>query len=209
VTENSFQEGKHKLKDFLIAGIDLAGVPHRPTGWCLLKGLKARTGLIYSDEKIIRRIREEKPDLVAIDAPLTLPPGRKSMEERTGSHFRSCDEELRRRKIRFFPITLGPMRGLTERGIRLREILEEEGFKVIEIYPGGAQDVWRIPRARNDLSGLRRGLGHLGIRGLKRESSDHELDAATGALVGLFFLRGEAEVYGDFKSGAIIMPPQS
>ena len=209
MTENSFQEGKHKLKDFLIAGIDLAGVPHRPTGWCLLKGLKARTVLIYSDEEIISRVREEKPDLVAIDAPLTLPPGRKSMEERTGSHFRPCDEELRHRKIPFFPITLGPMRGLTERGIRLRKILEKAGFRVVEIYPGGAQDVWRIPRARNDLSGLRRGLSQLGIKGLNKESTDHELDAATGALVGFLFLSGEAEVYGDFKSGAIIMPPQS
>jgi len=197
------------LKDFLIAGIDLAGVPHRPTGWCVLKGLKARTGLLYSDEEILRRVRENKPDLIAIDAPLTLPPGRKSMEERTGSHFRPCDEELRRRKIRFFPITLGPMRGLTERGIRLRKILEKEGFRVVEIYPGGAQDVWRIPRARNDLPGLRRGLGHLGAKGLKTESTDHELDAVTGALVGRLFLQGEAEVYGDFKSGAIIMPPRS
>jgi predicted nuclease with RNAse H fold len=197
------------LKDFLIAGIDLAGVPHRPTGWCVLKGLKARTGLLYSDEEILSRVRENKPDLIAIDAPLTLPPGRKSMEERTGSHFRPCDEELRRRKIRFFPITLGPMRGLTERGIRLRKILEKEGFRVVEIYPGGAQDVWRIPRARNDLPGLRRGLGHLGAKGLKTESTDHELDAVTGALVGRLFLQGKAEVYGDFKSGAIIMPPRS
>jgi len=197
------------VKIYTVAGIDLAGVPHRPTGWCTLKGLRARTELLYPDEEILRRVREDKPDLVAIDAPLTLPPGRKSMEERTGSHFRPCDEELRRRKIPFFPITLGPMRGLTERGIKLRKILEKEGFSVVEIYPGGAQDVWRIPRARKDLSGLRRGLERLGIKGLKTESADHELDAVTGALVGLLFLKGEAEVYGDFQSGAIIMPPRS
>ncbi len=197
------------MKFYTVAGIDLAGVPHRPTGWCTLKGLRAWTGLLYSDEEILSQVREDKPDLVAIDAPLTLPPGRKSMEERTGSHFRPCDEELRRRKIPFFPITLGPMRGLTERGIKLRKILEKEGFRVVEIYPGGAQDVWRIPRARKDLSGLRRGLGRLGIKGLKTENADHELDAVTGALVGLLFLKGEAEVYGDFQSGAIIMPPRS
>lgn len=197
------------MKVYKVAGVDLAGVPHRPTGWCTLKGLKARTELLYSDEQILSRIRVDMPDLVAVDAPLTLPPGRKSMEERTGSHFRPCDEELRRRKIPFFPITLGPMRVLTERGIRLRKILEKEGFRVVEIYPGGAQDVWRIPRARKDLSGLRRGLGRLGIKGLKTESTDHELDAATGALAGLLFLKGEAEVFGNFKSGAIIMPPRS
>jgi len=197
------------MKNILTAGVDLAGVPRRPTGLCILKGLKAKTSLLYSDEEILNYIKKEKPDLVAIDAPLTLPPGRKSIDERTGSHFRPCDEELRRRKIPFFPITLGSMRGLTERGIRLRSLLEADGFRVVEIYPGGAQDIWRIPRVKHNLSGLREGLVRLGISGLKKESTGHELDAASGALVGRLFLQGKAEVYGDFKSGAIIMPAQS
>jgi predicted nuclease with RNAse H fold len=197
------------MKSFLVAGVDLAGVPHRPTGMCILEGLKANTTLLYSDEDILSSIQEEKPDLVAIDAPLTLPPGRKSIDERTGTHFRPCDEELKRRKIPFFPITLGPMRVLTKRGIKLREILEKKGFRVVEIYPGGAQDIWKIPRVKHSLSGLREGLRKLGISGLKKESSDHELDAATGALVGLLFLQGKAEVYGDFAHGAILMPSSS
>lgn len=194
------------MKDFIVSCIDLAGVPHRSSGWCILKGLKAKTSLLYSDEEILNNVHRAKPDLVAIDAPLTLPPGRKSIHERSGSHFRSCDEELRRRKIPFFPITLGPMRVLTERGIRLRKALEAEGFKAVEVYPGGAQDIWSIPRARHSLSSLREGLVQLGISGLKRECTDHELDAATGALVGLFFLQGKAEIYGDLRRGAIIMP---
>lgn len=194
------------MKNFLIAGIDLAGVPRRPTGLCILKGLKAKTSLLYSDEEILNYVKKEKPDLVGIDAPLSLPPGRRFIGERSGSHFRPCDEELRRRKIPFFPITLGPMRGLTERGIRLRSFLEEEGFRVVEVYPGGAQDIWRIPRVKHNLSGLREGLVRLGISGLKKETTGHELDAATGALVGLLFLQGKAEIYGDFTRGAIVMP---
>ena len=200
---------KVRKKIYKVAGVDLAGVPHRPSGWCLLEGVKAGTTLLYSDEEILDCVRNEKPDLITIDAPLTLPPGRKSMQERNDSHFRPCDLELRRRKIPFFPITLGPMRGLTERGIKLRKILEKEGFRVVEIYPGGAQDIWRIPRARRSLSGLRNGLRKLGIVGLKKQCTDHEMDAASGALVGCFFLQGKAAVYGDFDSGAIIMPPQS
>lgn len=191
-----------------VAGIDLAGVSHRPSGCCLLDGLKADTKLLYTDEEILDWVRKEKPELIAIDAPLTLPPGRKSIDERTDSHYRPCDTELRQRKIPFFPITLGPMRVLTKRGIILREILEDEGFRVVEIYPGGAQDIWHIPRAKRSLSGLRDGLRKLGILNLKKTCSDHELDAASGALVGLQFLQGKAEVYGDFKSGAIIMPSQ-
>ena len=189
-----------------MAGIDLAGVAHRPSGWCLLKGLKAETALLYSDEEILACVRKRKPELVAIDAPLTLPPGRKSINQKSRFHLRPCDQELKRRKIPFFPITLGPMRSLTERGIKLRCILEEEGFRVIEIYPGGAQDIWKIPRAKHALSGLSRGLRRLGIRGLRSDTTDHELDAASGALVGWLLLQGKAEVYGNFAQGAIIMP---
>lgn len=189
--------------------IDLAGVPHRPSGLCLLRGLRAETAILYSDDEFFSWVEKGNPDLVAVDAPLTLPPGRKSIEERTHFHFRPCDEELRRRKIPFFPITLGPMRALTERGILLRKRLELDGYRVIEVYPGGAQDVWRIPRAKRCLSALRAGLSRLGIKGLEIECTAHELDAAAGALVGRLFLKGKAEVYGDFESGAIIMPPHS
>ncbi|MGZ4886499.1 MAG: DUF429 domain-containing protein [Candidatus Aminicenantales bacterium] len=181
----------------------------RPTGFCVLRGLKAETKDLFSDEEILAAIVEAHPDLVTIDAPLHLPPGRSSIHERNDSHYRPCDLELRRRKIPFFPITLGPMRGLTERGMKLRAELEGKEIRAVEMYPGGAQDIWRIPRAARDRKGLRRGLVKLGLKGLLTESSDHELDAATGALVGRLFLQGRAEVYGDFDSGAIIMPRAS
>jgi uncharacterized protein len=193
-------------KASVIIGLDLAGSPKRPTGFCLLRGLRAETKDLFSDDEILAAIVEAHPDLVTIDAPLHLPPGRSSIHERNNSHYRPCDLELRRRKIPFFPITLGPMRGLTERGMRLRAELEGKGIRTVEMYPGGAQDVWGIPRAARDRKGLRRGLVKLGLKGLLTESSDHELDAATGALVGRLFLQGRAEVYGDFDSGAIIMP---
>lgn len=169
----------------------------------------ASTSLLFGDEEILEFTRRANPGVVAIDAPLNLPPGRKSMADRNGAHYRPCDLELRRRGIPFFPITLGPMRSLTERGIRLKRRLEEDGFRPIEIYPGGAQDVWGLPRAKRNLPGLRRGLTRLGIRGLEKKGSDHELDAATGALVGRLFLKGMAEVLGDFATGAIVMPRQS
>jgi predicted nuclease with RNAse H fold len=96
---------------------------------------------------------------------------------------------------------------LTERGMALSQKLKQQGFRIIEIYPGGAQKIWGMPRAKRDLGGLLKGLRKLGIKGLKTQISDHELDAATGALVGRLFLFGQAEIYGDFKSGAIVMPP--
>ncbi len=189
-----------------VVGLDLAGSPKRPTGFCLLRGWDAETSDLFSDAAIMDAVRRAAPVLVAIDAPLNLPPGRTSIHERNDSHYRVCDLELRRRHIPFFPITLGPMRSLTERGIRLRRKIEKLNIRVIEMYPGGAQDVWGIPRARRDRAGLKRGLRRLGLKGLRKDASDHELDAATGALVARDFLAGRAEVYGNFEEGAIVMP---
>ncbi len=193
-------------RGFVVVGVDLAGVSRRPSGVCLLEPPGVTTTLLYDDEEILAFIQRSRPSLVAIDAPLNLPPGRQSMAEKNSVHFRPCDVELRRRKIPFFPITLGPMRTLTERGMGLKRRLERHGFRVVEIYPGGAQDVLGIPRARRNLAGLRQGLARLGLKGMKKDTCDHELDAATGALVGLLFLQGKGEVLGDFRAGAIIMP---
>ncbi len=188
-------------------GVDLAGSPGRNTGICLLKGMTvASFATLHADEEIFAFIDQARPDLVAIDAPLSLPPGRRSIEERTGEHFRPCDRELLKRGIRFFPITLGPMRSLTTRGIRLKETLVQRGYEVIEIYPGAAQDLWKIARKQGGLLKLRRGLEKLGLKKLAKDMNGDELDAATGALVGRLYLKGEAEALGTVSEGAIIVP---
>jgi predicted nuclease with RNAse H fold len=189
----------------LIVGLDLAGVENRPTGLCVLKGIKTETSLVYADEEILKKTEESRPEVVAIDAPLSLPTGRKSIEQKTSVHLRECDKELLRRGIRFFPITLGPMRKLTSRGINLRRTLEDKHFRVIEVYPGGTQDILEIPRKQRGLHGLRMGLEKLGIRGLNDRMSDHELDAVTCALVGKLWLEGKSVIYGTSEQ-AIVMP---
>jgi len=188
-----------------IIGLDLAGVENRPTGFCILEEMDAETSLMYTDTEILKKIRKITPKIVAIDAPLSLPPGRKTLEERTGPHLRACDRELLKRGIRFFPVTLGPMRKLTVRGINLRNALEVENLITVEVYPGGAQDVLGIPRKQKGLEKLKEGLEGLGIKGLSSKMSDHELDAVTCAYVGQLFLDGQAVIYGAPNDG-IIMP---
>jgi predicted nuclease with RNAse H fold len=190
-----------------VAGVDLAGSPGRNTGICLLRGFTITSfATVYSNEEILAFIERAYPVLVAIDAPLSLPPGRTSLEERNGEHFRTCDRELLKRGIRFFPITLGPMRALTIRGIRLKEMLIRRGYGVIEIYPGAAQDIWGIPRKQGGLAKLRGGLEQLGLKGLAKNMNGDELDAVTGALVGWMYLKGQAEVLGNFTNGAMVIP---
>jgi predicted nuclease with RNAse H fold len=188
-----------------IVGIDLAGVENRPTGLYILRDMWAETLLAWKDEEILGSIVKTNPKIVAVDAPLTLPPGRESIEQRTGIHLRECDKELLQRGIKFFPITLGPMRKLTSRGMNLKKILENKSFKVIEAYPGGAQDVLGIPRKQRGLDRLRTGLEKIGLKGLNCRMSDHELDAATCAFVEKLFLEGKCITYGT-PDQAIIMP---
>ena len=136
---------------------------------------------------------------------MSLPAGRESIEQRTNVHLRECDKELLRRGIKFFPVTLGPMRKLTSRGMNLRRTLENRHFRVIEVYPGGAQDVLGIPRKQRGLERLRAGLERAGVRGLNNRMSDHELDAVTCALVGKLLLEGKSITYGTSEQ-AIVMP---
>ncbi len=196
-----------KNRILTVVGIDLAGSPKRNTGICTLRGKTITSWTtVYADDEIFDFVEQAKPDLVAIDAPLNLPPGRKTIDDRNGQHFRVCDRELLRRGIRFFPITLGPMRSLTLRGIALQKKLKRKGYEVIEMYPGAAQDVWGIPRKQEGLEKLLRGLRKLGAKGLDKKMNGDELDAVTGALVGHLFLRGKAEVLGNFREGAIVVP---
>jgi predicted nuclease with RNAse H fold len=200
-------EIRGKKRASLVVGIDLAGSPLRNTGICALRGMTITSiDTLHTDHEILSFVERIRPDLIAIDAPLSLPPGRKSLEERNAEHFRPSDRELMKRGIRFFPITLGPMRMLTARGIKLKKMLIRRGYAVIEIYPGAAQDIFGVPRKQQGLTKLRRGLERLGLKGLKADLNGDELDAATGALVGRLYLNGKAEVLGDVKTGAIIVP---
>jgi predicted nuclease with RNAse H fold len=190
-----------------VVGVDLAGSPQRNTGICTLKKNNITfCTIVHTDQEIVDYVQKENPALIAMDAPLNLPPGRKSIEDKTGDHLRPCDRELLRRGIRFFPITLGPMRLLSNRGIHLKRVLTRHGYAVIEVYPGAAQDIWHTGRKQNGLSKLRYGLQKLGVKGLNKKMNGDELDAVTAALVGYLFLHGKAEVLGDYKRGAIVIP---
>ena len=192
-----------KNNPLIVVGIDLAGSPKRPTGLCVLRDLIAETHVVFNDDDILDFVKEARPTLVPIDAPLSLPKGRRTVHDRSGEHLRACDRELLRRGIRFFPITLGPMRMLTERGFTLKKRLVKMGYQAVECYPGAAQDLWRIPRQHKDLLGLLNGLRKLGLRGLKKSATSDELDAATAALVGRWSLLGQGLMLGG-KTGILI-----
>jgi predicted nuclease with RNAse H fold len=193
-------------------GIDLAGSDQGPTGFCLLEGKEAKVSVLHTDAEILRKIGN-RVRAIAIDAPLSLPKGRCCLEDDCPCagkfHFRACDLELRRMKIKFFPITLGPMRKLTRRGLALKAKLVERGFLVFETYPGAAQDIWGIPRQKNP-EGLKEGLKRFGIKGnwLKEGVTKDELDALTCAIVARDYSQGKTMAIGDPEEGLMILPPK-
>ena len=78
------------------------------------------------------------------------------------------------------------------------------GFRVIECYPGAAQDVWGIPRRHQDRKKLLAGLKKLGVKVLTETVTSDELDAATAALVGRWALLGRGEMLGG--TDGIVIP---
>ena len=185
----------------MIVGIDLAGSPKRATGYAVLHKNKIKTSVIYNDEDILSSIKDADPSLVAIDAPLSLPKGRKDIDKRDENHFRQCDIQLRKLGIRFFPVTLGPMRMLTKRGMRLKHILKNRS--VIEVFPGATYDIFNIPR--KNIMAIGEWVKKMGFLVENEFSNQDEADAAACAITGWLYRQGNTTSLNGVD-GAIIVP---
>jgi predicted nuclease with RNAse H fold len=186
-----------------VVGIDLAGSPKRDTGYCFLEGRLAKAAILHSDNEILASLRQVKPSVIAIDAPLSLPKGRRSIDARDKNHFRQCDLALRKLGIRFFPITLGPMRMLTKRGMSLkRKILKIlPKARVIEVYPGAAYDL--LGCGRKDRPAILRLFRSFGIKA--RPKTQDGLDGVMCAIVAKMALERKATALGK-GDGRILIP---
>jgi len=188
-----------------IVGIDLTGSEKRATGWALMDGPFATTKTIRTDEELISETLAAKPDLVSIDSPLSLPYGYGAPGVPI---YRKCELALKRMGISVFWCLLPSMQMLTHRGIKLSDELRKAGCKVIESYPGAAQDILGIPRKKASLDELKHGLSRAGITGdfLTAHITHDEVDAITSALVGLFYLADEFIALGTPSEDYLIVP---
>lgn len=196
-----------------IIGIDLTGSEKRASGFCVLSGNVAVTSTVNSDGEMLSRVLQEKPDLISIDSPLSLPEGRIRVSDDDPGRaefgiMRRCERELKRRGINVYPSLLPSMQGLTQRGMMLAQTFRRLGIPVIESYPGAAQDIMGIPRKGAGERYLKQGLAEFGIVGpFETEAVTHdELDAITSAVVGSFFLSGQFEALSGPTEGALVIP---
>lgn len=175
--------------------------------------LNVRCKILFSDEEILTHVNRTRTRIAAIDAPLALPKGRHCLKEhcRGREHFRTCDRLLARMRIRFFPITIGPMRTLTERGMRLKKQLERVNVETVETFPGAAQDLLGIPRKQHSLEGLQEALVRNGCGGeiTQRTLTGDELDAVNCALVAREYWNGSYAAIGDPSEIMMILPRPS
>ena len=155
-----------------VAGIDLA--VKKPTAIAVLDECQLLyLGLADTDEEIVYTTSLFKPSVVAIDAPLTLP------EE--GKWVRDVEVELRSLGYRLLPPLLGPMKSLTERGIRISRMFSAE---VIEIHP--ATSLKAMGLTREDLR-RKFGVRHRDL-----------IDAIAAALTATAYKLGHYKRYGPF-----------
>lgn len=167
----------------------MTGSEKRASGFATLwdDGL-AHTERVKTDDELLEAVDCAGPDIVSIDSPLSLP-------EDPTKIYRDCELTLKRRGIGVYWCLLPSMKALTMRGIALATRLREQGFNVIESYPGAAQDILGIPRKNKGVQVLADGLAEYGIKGNLAVSHD-ELDAITAAIVGKMFLEGNYEALG-------------
>jgi len=190
-----------------VVGIDLTA-GDKATGVAVLEDLSVETCSLFSDEEIFAYIRKQKPRIVSIDSPLGLPGGGDAVDPKAGI-VRVAENDLASVGIPAYPALIDSMRKLTLRGIHLRKAFERlpNAPRVIESYPGAAQDILCIPRKQKSLDLLREGLRRLGLKGSGLETRSHdEMDAITSAIVGRYFESGLFEPMGIPSEAQLIVP---
>lgn len=124
------------MKENIITGIDLAGVPKNPTGWALWKNKVISTRHLHGNKEILEKLTKIKPILVAIDAPLSLP--------KKGA-MRKADREMHRRGYPVFPPRFPAMEKLTLRARKITQQIKREESHIIEVHPTSTRKALKMP----------------------------------------------------------------
>jgi len=203
-------------------GIDLTSKEAKPSA-CL--GLDNELKLIYHgllnrDSDILQIVNRFQFDLIAIDAPLSLPKGLCCLEEGCScqpiseAKGRNCERELARLGIPcYFTTKKSIIKAMVYRGIGLKTKLESEGYKVIEVYPYASKLRLfgkNIPKKTTPtgLAFLKQYICQLlpnitpDVDGFKHDMCD----AAIAAYTAFLCSQGKTELCGEPEEGTICLP---
>ena len=206
-------------------GIDLTSTEAKPSA-CL--GLDSKSQLVYlgfltKNRDIVALVDFYSPQIIAIDAPLSLPSGLCCLEEscpcqpKFPRKNRQCDQELRQQGIPCYPTSKKTfIKNLIYRGIELKTSIGREvkqAGQVIEVYPFASKVRLfgkTVPRktTKQGMSFLKDKLGDI-LPGLKPylDMFDHDLcDAAVAAYTALLYHQNKVEALGNSREGLIFIP---
>jgi predicted nuclease with RNAse H fold len=206
-------------------GIDLTSTEVKPSA-CL--GLDNKSKLVYlgfltENRYIITLLNFYSPQVIAIDAPLSLPLGLCCLEESCPCQpnfprkNRQCDQELRQQGIPCYPTSKKTfIKDLIYRGIELKTSIGREvkqAGQVIEVYPFASKVRLfgkNIPRktTKQGMSFLKDKIGDI-LLGIKPhlDMFDHDLsDAAIAAYTAFLYHQNRVEALGNRKEGIIFIP---
>ena len=203
-------------------GIDLTSKETKPSA-CLGLDVELRliySGFLYHNSDILRVVGSHQFELVAIDAPLSLPKGLCCLEEScpcqpvAEGKSRSCERELRKQGIPAFPTTKKTfIKELIYRGIRLKTELESTGYKVIEVYPYASKIrlFGKMLPAKSKAAGLaflKQCISQLlpNIAPYIDEFNHDMSDAAIAAYTAFLYSQDKTELCGEPEEGAICVP---
>jgi predicted nuclease with RNAse H fold len=206
-------------------GIDLTSTKAKPSA-CL--GLDGKSQLVYlgflTDNKdIITLLNFYSPQVIAIDAPLSLPSGLCCLEESCTCRpefprkNRQCDQELRQLGIPCYPTSKKTfIKNLIYRGIGLKTSIGrdvKQTGQVIEVYPFASKVRLfgkTMPRktTTQGMEFLRDKLVDI-LPGLEPylDMFDHDLaDAAVAAYTALLYYQNRVDALGNNGEGLIFIP---
>ena len=203
-------------------GIDLTFSPRKPSAFAVLSGERQvlEAGSLRTDSDLVARAQQWSPCLVAIDAPLDLPPGLCCLEEscpcRPVSPLkgRSCERALAHLGIGcFFTTKRSIIKAMVYRGIALKATLEERGYTVLETYPYATkvQLFGRPLPPKLTRQGRKVLSAHLmallpDLVSLKTPLTHDLSDALLASYTGYLFSRGETEALGEPGEVQMIIP---
>lgn len=131
----------------IFAGIDLTCSPNKKSAYALLgdsRNIIHLESLVEVDD-IIAAIERDRPDVIGIDSPLSLPSGLNaccleedncSCQPTSDKKGRECERDLRQEGIwSYYTTKRSFIKGMIKRAMELSEKLKHRGFRIIEVYP--------------------------------------------------------------------------
>jgi len=168
-----------------LIGIDLAARTTNVSSIATYEDGRIRTYSVYSDENILEIIKNFKPDVLAIDAPLVV----------VEKPFRSAEREMQQFGYKLMPLNTPDMQDLAKRASSIGYAIENL-TKVIECHPNSTKKALNV----NNVKELKN------VKFLNIIKNEHESDAIFAVVTALFFKEDNYNSFGDDEEGYIIVP---